>query len=192
MFPDKKKKKSYAAGSSPHKLATCAAWHRGTTGKCHRCQRRFTVTAVRSAFPWLPRNANGKTLPWKNGKKKTAPDPFSDGWLVGWKSRALPKEIPYMLQNIAPINFSKPRLVLKWNAAVCRQWLCTNEGKSESVLLISAARASCHKPVILRRAHFQHTCGPLESLAAPGSKHVTQKESEWNDEWKNRRWLCHT
>lgn len=95
MFPETHMQ-VLASTNWPHVLADTR-----TTGKCHRCHRRFTVTAVRSAFPWLPRNAMERLC--HERMEKTAPDPFSDGLLVGWKSPHRLKKSLVCSKNIGPI-----------------------------------------------------------------------------------------
>lgn len=146
------------AGSSLHKLATCAGWHQdywkmsqvSEAFYCHCCQVDFSMTSQK---------CNGKTLPWKNGKNCSRP--FSDGWLVGWKSLHCFKK-SLICSKYGSYKF-QPCLEMKCSR--CRQRLCTNKGKSETMFFISAARAWCHKSVILR-ACFQHICELVESLTA--------------------------
>lgn len=135
MFPE-----SYmqvlASANWPHVLADTR-----TTGKCHRCQRRFTVTADRSAFPWLLGKCNGKISPWRNGKKKKKRKWFQTlfWWLVGGlEITALLKEAPYCM------------CCDYWSPEVPPQQTMAGpyEGKSWGKRLISAARAQCHKSVI--------------------------------------------
>lgn len=132
MFP---KTHETHAGSGLHKLATYAGWHQdywkmsqvSQAFYCHCCQVGFSMTSQK---------CNGKTLPWKNGKNCSRP--FSDGWLVGWKSlHHLKKSLmcSKYWSCLSDINFN---LVPKWNAD---NGLHANEGKTESMLLIPPARA---------------------------------------------------